>query len=639
MKRLAIVIFLFIAALAQAQKEPELCPQSQIKKANKYYEDALDESKGKRDYKKIQEYVAKAAEADTAFAQPLKLLGDIAYRKEDFKTMRIAYERALEICPDAGATLYYRLGNYYYGLKKLEEAKKYFKGYEEQGSLNEKMSADVELKLFRTNLMLHPVEYHPVPLKGVSTPDPEYLPNISADNELCFFTRRFEESSKGSLTASSVEKFMLANRKPDGVFDQGSPMPLPFNKSKSGNEGGASISIDNTHLYFTMNVKNNFDIYESNWNGKTWSEPTALGQAINHPKQWDAQPCISPDDQTLYYTTYRDSVNQTSDIYYSTKNADGIWSPSKPLSQVNTTGNEKSPFMHPDNRTFYFSTDSLPGMGGYDIYMCRIDSNGVWGKPVNIGYPINTIEDEVGFFVSTDGKTGYFASGELKSAGGYDIYSFEIPEKIKPAKVLFIKGDVTDNDNNPVGDATIELKNIITKELIKLDYDSVTGRYAKVILFNNDYLLTVKKQGFAFNSQYFSKADTGLNVPQKVNFEMQKIEVGTPYQLQHILYNTNSTVLDSTSLNVLQDFALFLKENPKVIISINGHTDNEGGAASNLTLSENRAKTVYDYLIQLGISPSRLSYKGFGQSKPLGTNDTAEGRMQNRRTEFVVLSK
>lgn len=639
MKRIPFIFCMLLSVAAIAQKEQELCPQSQIKKANKYYDQALDESKGGRDYKKIQEYVAKATEADTGFAQPLKLLGDIAFRKEDFKTMRIAYERALEICPDAGAKLYYRLGNYYYGLKKLEEAKKYFKGFGEQGSVDEKMSADVELKLFRVNLMLHPVEYNPMPLKGVSTPDPEYLPNISADNEMCFFTRRFEESSKGSLTPRNVEKFMLANRKPDGVFEQGSPMPYPFNKSLSGNEGGASISIDNTHLYFTINEKNNFDIYESVWNNKDWSAPAKLSDAINHPKQWDAQPCISPDGKTLYYTTYRDSVNQTSDIYYSTKNADGTWSKSKPLKQVNTTGNEKSPFMHPDNHTFYFSSDSLPGMGGYDIYMCRIDSAGVWSKPVNIGYPINTVADEVGFFVSTDGRTGYFASGELKSAGGYDIFSFEIPEKIKPAKVLFIKGDITDDDNQVVSDATVELKNIKTKELMKLDYDSITGRYAKVILFNNDYLLTVKKQGFAFNSQYFSKTDSNLDVPQKVNFEMKKIEVGTPYQLQHILYKTNSTVLDSTSLNVLQDFALFLKENPTVIISINGHTDNEGGAASNLTLSTNRAKTVYDYLIQLGISASRLSYKGFGQSKPLGSNDNEEGRKLNRRTEFVVISK
>lgn len=639
MKNYLTIIILLITLHANAQKEPDLCPKSENKKANKYYEQAVSENKSGHDYKKIQEYVAQATDEDTGFAAPLKLLGDIAYRKEDFKTMHVSYERALEICPDAGAEIYYRLGNYYYGLKKLAEAKKYFLGYREQGSNNENRSADVDNKLFRVQLMLHPVPYNPAPVKQISTPDPEYLPIISADNELCFFTRRFQESSKGSLTPKQVEKFMIAHRQTNGEYDKGVPMLYPFNKSVSGNEGGATVTIDNTHLYFTLNDKGNFDICESTWNGKEWTEIKKLSAAINDPKQWDAQPCISPDGQTLYFTTYRDSINQTSDIYYSTKNTDGSWNKALPLKQVNTTGNEKSPFMHPDNHTFYFSSDSLPGMGGYDIYMCRIDSTGKWSKPVNIGYPINTEGDEVGFFVSTDGRSGYFASNELKSAGGYDIFSFDIPATIKPERVLFIKGDVKNDENEIVTDAKIELKNIRTKEVINLNYDTVTGRYAQVLAFNNDYIMTVKKKGYAFNSQYFSNLDTSYNEPKKVDFTIQKIEVGTSYQLNHILFKTNNAELDSTSLNVLQDFALFLKDNPNVTISINGHTDNEGGPASNLTLSNNRAKTVYDYLVGIGISASRLTYKGYGQSRPVATNDTEEGKSQNRRTEFVIVSK
>ncbi|MEO8148135.1 MAG: OmpA family protein [Bacteroidia bacterium] len=637
MKKLFILIILFSAKVALAQTD--LCPKTENKKAQKYFDQAVDESKKGRDYKKIQDYVSKSTEEDTGFAAPYKLLGDIAYRRDDFKTMHTAYERALEICPDAGAELYYRLGNYYYGLKKIEEAQKYFKGYKEQGSNNEKMDAVVELKLFRCKLMLNPVPFDPVQVKQISTADPEYLPFISPDNDLCFFTRRFDENSKGSLVARNVEKFMIAHRLQNGEFDKGEPMPYPFNKSVSGNEGGASISIDNLHLYFTVNDKGNFDICQSDWNGKEWSEITKLPPAINHPRQWDAQPCISPDGKTLYFTTYRDSINQTSDIYYSTKNTDGTWAKALPLKQVNTTGNEKSPFMHPDNRTFYFSSDSLPGMGGYDIFVCRIDEKGNWSKPVNIGYPINTEGDEVGFFVSTDGKTGYFASNELKNVSGYDIFSFDIPEKVKPDRVLFIKGDLKNDSNEVLLEANIELKNIRTKEIMNLSYDTVTGRYAQVILFNNDYIMTVKKQGYAFNSQYFSKTDTLNNTPREVDFNMKNIEVGMSYQLNHILFKTNSAVLDSTSLNVIDDFTTFLNENPTVRVSINGHTDNEGSASENLTLSNNRAKTVYDNLIKNGIAASRLMYKGFGQSKPVAGNDTEDGKRQNRRTEFVIISK
>ena len=628
---------LLISTLANAQQD--LCPGTENKRARKFYEEAEEESRKGRDYKKVQEYIAKAVEEDSNFAAPYRLLGNMAYKREDFKTMHTAYVRALQICPDAGAELYYRLGNYYYGLKKADEALKYFKGFKEQGSTIEKLEAEVELKIFRCKLILNPVPFHPVAVKKVSTPDPEYLPYISADNELCFFTRRFDENSKGSIVARNVEKFMIAHRQQNGEFDNGVPMPYPFNKSLSGNEGGASVSIDNMHLYFTLNEKGNFDIYESVWNGKQWSEITRLPQAINHPRQWDAQPCISPDNKTLYYTTYRDSINQTSDIYYSTKDASGNWTKSQPLKQVNTTGNEKSPFMHPDNRTFYFSSDSLPGMGGYDIYVCRIDSAGKWSKPVNLGYPINTEGDEVGFFVSTDGKSGYFASNELGNATSYDIFSFDIPENVKPDKVLFIKGDLKSDSDMVLTDAKIELKNIKTKEITTLSYDTVTGRYAQVLLFDNDYIMTVKKKGYAFNSHYFSKADSINDTPRQVDFNMKSIEVGTSYQLNHILFKTNSAVLDSTSLNVIDDFSLFLKENPAVRVSINGHTDNEGNAADNLTLSSNRAKVVYENLISRGIESTRLTYKGYGQTQPVAGNDTEEGKSKNRRTEFVIISK
>ena len=191
--------------------------------------------------------------------------------------------------------------------------------------------------------------------------------------------------------------------KKDSVFDKGEAMLPPFNKAGSNNEGGATITIDNKHLFFTVNKNGNFDIYTSDETKGVWSEPRSVGATINDPNRWESQPSISPNGKTLYFVSIRDSVSQTSDIYFSKKLENGEWGPMKSIgSPINTAGNEKTPFIHPDNKTFYFSSDALPGLGGYDIYKCKMQADGSWSQPMNLGYPINTEADELGFFASTD---------------------------------------------------------------------------------------------------------------------------------------------------------------------------------------------------------------------------------------------
>ena len=361
-----------------------------------------------------------------------------------------------------------------------------------------------------------------------------------------------------------------------------------------------------------------------------------MGDHVNDKKQWDSQPSLAPDGKTLYFASYRDSVYGTSDIFVTTKN-NGSFSRATPL-PINTNGNEKSPFIHPDSRTLYFSSDSLPGMGGFDIYMVKKEGN-KWGKPVNLGYPINTEADEVGFFVSTDGKYGYFATNKLSGAGGYDIYSFELPTDKRPEKVLFVKGQVKGvNDEIPLA-AKIELRNLSTSEIMDVDYDSLTGDYASVVMFDADYIMTVKKEGYAYTSEYFSKEDTSLKTVVNRELDVQKMAVGQAYKLNNILFASASAELNTPSKNIISDFASFLRENPKMIVAIHGHTDSAGDADANMKLSQNRAKSVYNFLIESGIGASRLSYKGFGQTKPVAGNESEENRAQNRRTEFVIINK
>jgi len=606
----------------------------------KYFEQAQEAKKNRKDFKIVLSLAEKAAESDTGFAEPYRLIGDVAYSKKDYNAMKESYENAIARCPDIGFVPYYRLASLAYDKKQYEEAVKNFRTFLEFGDAPEQMMKDAELKIFRAGLYQNPVPFDPEPLEGVCTADPEYMPAISPDLDYFFFTRRYELSTRNSLTPMSVEKFMISERV-NGIFTKGEPMPLPFNKGTSNNEGSASISIDNKHLFFTTSINGNFDISYSDktWENK-WGEIKNLGEEVNDPRQWDAQPCISPDGNSLYFASYRDSVNQTSDLYVTRRLAGGTWSKAHKLSEkINTNGNEKGPFIHPDNKTLYFSSDSLPGLGGYDIFLSRKDENGNWGAPVNLGYPINTESDEVGFFVSTDGRKAYFASNKINGRTNYDIYFFDLHEKVRPEQVLFLKGELRDDNNMVPLAAKIELKNIATQETINIDYDSLTGKYASVVLFDNDYILTTRKEGYAFNSTYLSKTDSLLSVPVKLDVGLKKIEVGNSYPLNNILFEKNSTILSNEARVMIANFVEFLKQTPNVKVLIQGHTDDMGNTSDNQALSDGRAKAVYEYIVQAGISPGRVSSKGFGESKPLAPNTSEENRAKNRRTEFLILNK
>lgn len=638
MKGIRIYLLAFVLSpLVLTAQRTELCPPTISKKAEKYFEEAKDARKAKKDYDQIRSLCQKAIDEDTVWAAPWLLLGDVARIRKDYPTMKKAYAKAVALCPDADPNAFYHLGTYLYDTKKYTDAAPYLKSYLEFSTTDEPKNREAETLLFRAKMLSNPVPFNPVVLPGVSTSDPEYLAVISPDNEFCFFTRRFEESSKSSLTPKSVEKFMVATRQPDGNFNRGEPLPYPFNLQTSNNEGGPAISKDNRFLYFTKNDNGNFDLYYSENIKGEWGPITSMGDHVNDKKQWDAQPSVGPDGKTIYFTSYRDSVLGTCDIFKITKQNGGF---SKPVRMpFNTNGNDKSPFIHPDGKTIYFSSDSLQGMGGFDIYMCKRRPDNSWGDPVNLGYPINTEGDEVGFFVSTDGTRGYYASNKLSGSGGYDIYSFEMPSDKRPEKVLLVKGQLkNDNEDIPLA-AKIELRNLATSELADIDYDSLTGKYASVVLFDADYIMTVKQEGYAYNSQYFSSEDTTLKGVATADLDLRKMEVGAAYRLNNILFKSKSAELTPASEIIIRDFAKFLNENPKVQVAIHGHTDSSGDPASNLKLSNDRAHAVYDYLIKTGIPASRLSWKGFGQTKPVADNETEAGKAKNRRTEFVVVNK
>ncbi|HPS83784.1 MAG TPA: OmpA family protein [Bacteroidales bacterium] len=670
--KITFLTFLILSVSALSAQDEEPCGKVS-KKVSKQFEEAMSNygqaqkmvaklpASADRYYLEANRLLKEVIDVDAEFAPAYYYLGCInVFKKDNNLTAAEKYfKKAIELCPDGMHDAYFQLGKIYFGLDKYDQAelnlKKYLDKPEEITDDSIQMEAKGMYDWAKTamELLSKPVSFNPTIVPGISSKFDEYLVIISPDNEKAFYTRRIEERNVNSWASEMEfkEKFFVSNRKPQPgkqlseiPFDAGQAMPDPFNMNL--NEGGATVTIDNKELIYTichMPEQNsqdqymNCDLYYTRFEFGGWSDIIPL-DAVNTKDNWESQPSISSDGKTLYFISDRPGGIGGYDIYTSTRDENGNWSAPQNMGKtINSKGNDKSPFIHTDSQTLYFSSEGRPGMGGYDIYYARMDDNGTWQKPVNIGYPINSKYDDVGFFVSTDGKYGYFGSNNMSDGlGGWDFYSFELYEEARPEKVLFVKGTVkNEQDDKPV-EAKIEIKNLTTREIKEIPIDQETGEYVAAIKFESDFMLTVKKPDFVYESTYISKEDTSFAEPTSVNVDLEPVQLGKAYRMKDIYYESSSADLTAESKKVLDEFTEFLLENPNIKVKIQGHTDDVGSDAFNLTLSENRAHSVYNYLVSKGISSSRLCYKGYGETQPVDTNDTEAGRAMNRRTEFLV---
>jgi outer membrane protein OmpA-like peptidoglycan-associated protein len=363
-----------------------------------------------------------------------------------------------------------------------------------------------------------------------------------------------------------------------------------------------------------------------------------LGSNINTPGGWEGQPSLSADGNTLYYTVSRPN-SRNNDIYISRRGNDGKWGVAQAFDEINTNGKDKSPFLHQDSETLYFvseCTKDRPGVGGLDIFYIRYE-NGKWTAPKNIGYPINSEADELGLFVSIDGTVAYYSS---RVGGNWNIYSFELYEEARPKSVAVLKGELKDENGEPVKNAVIEIAYEDSEEVTQVKVNGDDGKYAVIVKTEKkqDVMVTVKKKGHAFDTKLIAKEEfekEDVAVRDK-DLSVRKLKVGEAYTIKEILYATNSASLTTSSKFILRGFARFLRENPTLTVSIQGHTDDVGDDAENLDLSERRAKGVEKYIQSLGIGVNRLSAKGYGESMPKVENISSFNRSQNRRTDFFI---
>lgn len=649
---LSLILF-FINIHAQDTESP--CPPPDNKKAVKQFEKASDAYKA-GNYTSAYQYLKIAVEEDPLYADANYMLALINLKKEkkNIKAAKFYLLETIRSCAEYEPYAYYYLADIFYGENKYDSCAKmikvFLKDVDKIKSDKEYEYANQLLKFsqFYTDIYANPVPFEPKVVEGISTSLDEYLPIISPDNELALFTRKTKlEQQRTAFQQADVkfkEKFIVSQKQFDGSFDEGEPMPAPFNVQD--NEGGATLTIDNRFIYYTVCKYTdggnyyNCDICSSENKNGVWQPIKNLGRNVNTPNNWESQPTVSADGKTIYFVSDRKGGYGGYDIWITHKQDNGEWSvPENAGPNINSPGNEKTPFLHSDSQTLYFGSDGWLGLGGYDIFYMKLGKEKEWKQPKNIGYPINTPDDETGFFVSTDGKQGYFTSNKLKGKGGWDLYTFDLYEDARPEKVLFIKGELKDGKTDQPIPARIELKNMKTKQITNIPVDSTTGKYVAVVAFRNDYLMTIKKEDYAFESKYFSINDPHLSGAVTHNTEIKKIEVGESYQLKDINFATNSYDLTQESKNIIDGFIDFLKENPRVKVEIQGHTDDVGDDKANLILSDNRAKAVYEYMVIRNISPLRLSYKGYGETKPIANNQTEEGKAKNRRTVFVIKSK
>ena len=419
--------------------------------------------------------------------------------------------------------------------------------------------------------------------------------------------------------------------------------PMEGNVNTPQNEGAQNISQDGQWLVFTgCNRPDGFggcDIYISYLTPQGWSEAMNLGSKINSD-QWESQPCLSPDKRDLYFTSTRFGGYGGSDIYVSHLQPNGRWSEPENLGpEINTTGNEASPFIHADNQTLYFTSNGLQGYGNNDLFYTRKGPGGVWSKPVNLGYPINTISDEGTLFIAADGKTAYYASDRSDSHGGLDIYSFELREDVRPYKTLWVKGQVFDKKTTKGLPSAVELIDLATKQIITKVQTDELGNYLITLPVGKDYAFNVNRKGYLFYSDNFLMSSRSPDSTYEKNIPLQPIEANATIVLKNIFFDVNKFELKPESQVELDKLVQLLNENPTIKIEISGHTDNVGKPADNLILSNNRAKAVVNYLVNKNIAAQRLTSKGYGETKPVADNKTDEGRAMNRRTEVKVISQ
>jgi outer membrane protein OmpA-like peptidoglycan-associated protein len=496
---------------------------------------------------------------------------------------------------------------------------------------------------FSVSTIQSPIAFHPENAgPAINSDADDYWPSLNGEGNTIVFTRLLKTDQQSRTLAHPQEDFFIS-RKDSAGWQIASPLGPPINTFD--NEGAQSLSADGRLLFFTgcgrPDGLGSCDIYMSVKQNEVWSEPINLGAPVNSGA-WESQPSISADGKWLYYTSNRSGGKGKMDIWRAERlgvSAKGfpVYGRISNLSTLNTQGNELSPFIHPDGKTLYFASDFWPGLGGNDLFIIELDSLGKV-PPRNLGYPLNTNANEEGLMVEVSGDRAWYTASD-RGFGGRDIFTFLMPENLKPHKTSWVKCKVIDRKTNRPLASDVVVNDLTSNAQIQHQFSFENeGEFLFCLTSGHNYGFNISKEGYLFHSENYNLLVTADRIkPLSMVISLDPIEVGKITVLKNIFFETDSYKLKPESNGQLKEMVDFLTKNPKVNVEIGGHTDDQGANDYNKILSEKRASTVAKYLTDKGIASTRVHSKGYGFDHPLADNKTDEGRAQNRRTEFKIV--
>ena len=464
---------------------------------------------------------------------------------------------------------------------------------------------------------------------SVNTDALEYYPSLTIDGKKLIFTRRI----------SGDEDFYECDLV-DGKWSKAKPLGGRINTNL--NEGAQNISQDGTWIVFTgcnyPEGQGSCDLYISFKTKNGWSEAENIGPIVN-TDFWESSPSLSPDKRDLYFSSNQAGTYGGKDIWVTHRSVTGKWSRPQNLGPtINSKGDESCSFMYADNQTLFFNSDGHPGYGQTDLFFSKKITDSSWSEPENLGYPINTIDEEGSLIVAADGKTAYYASDGTDTRGGLDLYSFQLRQDIQPPKILWVKGKVFDVKTKNGLPSSVELTDINNRRLISKVQTDEDGNYLTTLPVGKDYAFNVNRKGYLFFSENYNISNNSDSV-YTADIPLQPIEAGAAVILKNIFFDSKKTELKPASIVELNKVIQLMNDNPKLKIIISGYTDNVGKPQDNLLLSKGRSLSVVNYLLaSKQIAKDRVQFKGLGEAKPIADNITEQGKALNRRTELSVIS-
>ena len=590
----------------------------------------------------VEGELLKALELDPEFSEPERLLAGMLFHRGAFEESRDHYSRVLlrdgadwirdhfawaeaarhALDPD--------------GMHAAMDAMRAIPGVMEGPDTTriERMVVDAR---FMRKALDAPVDFEVERLPPtVSTSEDEYFPGVWLAGDGLIFTRRVTDAR----WQQGQEDLFITQR--DG---EGWSIAQPLRGLNTlDNEGAASLSGQGSTLCFTLcreadragqgPHKGSCDLYASRRTAEgTWGRPVNLS-GLN-TAGWESQPCLSSDGRTIHFTRGRGRPgNRQHDLYVAELEAHGQWGRSVRLPEtINTPGQEMRPFLHSDGRHFYFASDGHPGMGGLDLFVCTLQEDGTWSTPTNLGWPLNTPDDESGLVVSSDGRTGYLSR---EVGGQFDLHAFLLPEENAADPTGSMEGRLLSADGLSIALGRVSLIDAVTGDTFAEGRCDQDGAYHVPVPLDRTFVVQAEAADHLIRSERIEEGS--LHGRTQRDFLLQPLAPEAEVVLRNVFFESGSAALMASSHPELRQMGVWLGRNPVIRLEVGGHTDDVGSAEDNKALSLARAEAVMAFLLDCGARPDQLEAVGHGQDRPAVVGKTEEARRQNRRTSLRVLS-